>query len=60
MADSEHSTRTRLSRLFRDPYLRAAFERADRDRGEPMLVPAKNPRPVLQGGAAEKREAAHV
>jgi hypothetical protein len=52
MADSNYLPLVHLSQLIRDPFVRAAFERADRDRGEPMLVPAHPPRPKLEGGAA--------
>jgi hypothetical protein len=41
----------RLSAMIRDPLVRAAFERADRDNGEPVVVPANPHKPVLAGGA---------
>lgn len=37
-----------LSRLFRDPLVRRAFERAERDNGDTFAVPARSP--VLSGG----------
>lgn len=46
-----------LSRLFADPYLRRAFERAERDQGGACAVPAPKP-PVLTGGAALAAEVA--
>jgi hypothetical protein len=52
MADSKYPPRLHLSQLIRDPFVRAAFERADRDGPAPMLVPVRAPRPVLQDGAA--------
>lgn len=48
---------TPISRLFRDPALRAAFERAERDNGSAFAVPPA-PQPVLAGGAARQVEAA--
>lgn len=42
-----------LSSLFSDPYVRAAFWRAERDQGETFAVPADRPR-QLDGGAAER------
>ncbi|TQI72900.1 hypothetical protein FHT98_0620 [Bosea sp. AK1] len=41
---------TPLSRLFRDPGLRRAFERSERDDGAAFAVPAPKPAPV-SGGA---------
>lgn len=40
-----------LSTLFRDPFVRRAFERAEKDGGASFAVPAPR-RPVLSGGAA--------
>ena len=40
-----------LSRLARDPVLRAFFERSARDSGPAFAIPATNP-PSLSGGAA--------
>ena len=45
----KHPTTMYISALILDPMVRAAFERADRDRGAPMLVPV-TPKPVLTGG----------
>ena len=39
-----------LSHMIRDPFVRAAFERAERDGGAPVV--ADEPAPVLSGGAA--------
>ena len=47
----------KLSELFRDPALRRAFARAERDSGNECAVPAK-PEPVLTGGAARVLESA--
>lgn len=41
----------RLSDLFTDPYVRAAFARAERDNGEPIPVLVE-PAPRLTDGAA--------
>ena len=49
-AKANHSTK--LSSLFRDPYLRDAFARAEDDGFEPDLVEVDNPK-TLDGGAAE-------
>jgi hypothetical protein len=51
-ADRVHSTRAsiRLSELFTDPLVRAAFRRAEDD-GHAFAVPASPPR-TLEGGAA--------
>ena len=47
------TTQPRLSSLIRDPFVRAAFERAERDTG---ATPVESPRQnkPLQGGAAAK------
>lgn len=45
-----------LSQLFADPFLRRTFERAERDGGEPFTVPAPEPRPTLDTGAAAALE----
>jgi hypothetical protein len=50
-ADSNHTTR--LSSLFSDPYLRAAFAAAEDDGLAPMLLDFDHP-PSLSGGAAEQ------
>lgn len=42
-----------LSTLFSNPVLRDAFQRADRDRGAPAMVPAPvNPSLIGSAGAA--------
>jgi hypothetical protein len=48
-----------ISSLIRDPAVRAAFERAERDQGQAFVVSTPR-RPVLAGGAAQKREMANV
>jgi len=45
----------RLSALFINPALKAAFERAERDNGCALVVPAPKS-PVLAGGAARVLE----
>jgi hypothetical protein len=40
-----------LSALIRDPFVAAAFRRAERDNGSALVVPAPKS-PVLAGGAA--------
>ncbi|MNT96420.1 hypothetical protein D3C72_2385020 [compost metagenome] len=45
----------RLSSLFTNPTVKAAFERAERDNGCALVVPAPKA-PVLIGGAARKLE----
>jgi hypothetical protein len=42
-----------LSSLIRDPFVRAAFERTERDLGCAFAVPPA-PEPELKGGAAEQ------
>jgi hypothetical protein len=42
---------SRLSSLFTNPAVKAAFERAERDNGCALVVPAPKS-PVLVGGAA--------
>lgn len=49
---NNHSTTLRLSQMFADPFLRAAFGAAEDDGGAPMLVASDRPR-ALNGGAAE-------
>lgn len=46
---------TPLSHLFRDPALRRAFERSERDDGAAFAVPAPKPAPV-SGGAVKVLE----
>lgn len=49
MAQATHENSTpRLSSLFRDPVVRSAFERAERD-NPPLPVEAEPIRPVLSG-----------
>jgi hypothetical protein len=50
-----HSTTTPLSSHFRDPFVRSAFERAERDLpgDQAALVEEDHPR-SLDGGAAER------
>lgn len=45
----------RLSNLFTNPTVKAAFERAERDNGCALVVPAPKS-PVLAGGAARALE----
>jgi hypothetical protein len=45
----------RLSALFTNPAGKAAFERAERDNGCALVVPAPKP-PVLTGGVARALE----
>jgi hypothetical protein len=45
----------RLSTLIRDPVVRAAFERAERDYGQTFAIPDDPPH-TLNGGAAEPVE----
>jgi hypothetical protein len=49
--DSKYTTK--LSVMFRDPFLRAAFEAAEDDGLAPALVKTDHPR-TLDGGAAER------
>jgi len=50
MADSRSTTP--LSSLFKDPDVRAAFWRAERDQGRAFAITTVPPK-VLSGGAAE-------
>ena len=50
-ADSNHTTK--LSAMFRDPYLRARFKAAEDDGLAGELVETDHPR-TLDGGAAER------
>lgn len=43
----------RLSSLIRDPIVRAAFERAERDYGQTFAIP-DDPPDVLDGGTTEQ------
>lgn len=46
---------SRLSDLFRDPFVANAFRRADRDNGDSMMIP-RDPRPL----APQDAEVAYV
>lgn len=46
-----NNAQVRLSSLFTNPALKAAFERAERDNGAALVVPAPRD-PQLTGGAA--------
>ena len=48
----------RLSEQFRDPFLRRAFRRAERDGGLACAVPAPRPMPKLTDGATALPEPA--
>ncbi len=50
-ADKHHTTNTNLSSLIVDPFVRAAFEAAERDGLAPLAVLNEVP-PSLDGGAA--------
>ena len=50
-ADSNHTTR--LSAMFRDPFLKAAFQAAEDDGLAPAFAETDHPR-TLDGGAAER------
>ena len=60
MATHANSISAPLSSLFRDPVLRRAFERAERDLGQAFTIPKPEPKPVLTGGAAVVREVAYA
>lgn len=47
-----------LSSLFRDPAVREAFKRAERDDGAAFAVPSPCPRPLLGGALLRQREMA--
>jgi hypothetical protein len=53
MRQADRITTTKLSSLIRDPIVRAAFERAERDYGQTFAIPNDRPK-VLVGGAAER------
>jgi hypothetical protein len=53
MAQAKHHSTTKLSSLFVDPYLRAAFLAAEDDGLAGELVETDHPR-TLDGGAAER------
>jgi hypothetical protein len=48
-----HSITKPLSTMFRDPFVRAAFQAAEDDGLAPALVETDHPR-TLDGGAAER------
>jgi hypothetical protein len=50
-ADSNHTTK--LSSMFRDPFVRAAFQAAEDDGLAPAFVETDHPR-TLDGGAAAR------
>lgn len=49
----------RLSSMIRDPYVRAAFERAERDGGHDLALSATDPH-RRDGGAAEELRTAET
>jgi hypothetical protein len=53
MAQAKQECTTKLSRMFRNPLVRAAFESAEDDGLAPALVETDHPR-TLDGGAAER------
>jgi hypothetical protein len=53
MAQANSNRTTKLSTLFVDPFLRAAFKAAEQDGLAPILVMVDRPR-TLNGGAAER------
>jgi hypothetical protein len=53
MAQAVSHPITKLSSMFRDPFLRAAFEAAEDDGLAPAFVESDYPR-TLDGGAAER------
>ena len=57
MAVRPHSTFTRLSSLIQNPFVRAAFERAERDQGQAFAV-STAPLPTLNDGSAALRPGA--
>ncbi len=46
----------RLSRYFSDPLVRAAFERAERDQGEPMMAVIETAPRLVDGASVAVRE----
>lgn len=50
MADARY-TRVRVSTLISDPFVRRAFERAERDAGAAPMFATTPSAPVLSGGA---------
>ena len=55
-----HVTAPQISKMIRDPALREAFRRAERDPFDPVTVPAPRPMPTLRGGAVAQKEMEHV
>jgi hypothetical protein len=53
MARANPNRTTKLSSMFRDPFVRAAFEAAEDDGLAPALVESDHPK-TLDGGAAEQ------
>jgi hypothetical protein len=53
MSKADRISTTKLSDLIRDPIVREAFRRAERDFGQAFAVPTDRPQ-VLNGGAAER------
>jgi hypothetical protein len=53
MAQADSKSTTKLSSMFRDPFVRAAFQAAEDDGLAPALVETDHPR-TLDGGAAER------
>lgn len=53
MANAVHNTSPRISSLIRDPFVRAAFMRAEKDTGGAMVLPSPKPTP-LKGGFANR------
>ncbi|MFO1098242.1 MAG: hypothetical protein U1E81_08190 [Xanthobacteraceae bacterium] len=45
-----------LSRYFTDPLVRAAFERAERDQGEPMMAVIETAPRLIDGASVAARE----
>lgn len=42
----------KISHLFDDPAIRAMLEAAERDEGDAATIPARQPEPLLLGGAS--------
>ncbi len=55
-ADSKPTT-SRLSSLFRDPLVAAAFRRAERDNGEAFAIVPVRPLTLVGGASVEPMEA---
>ncbi|SCX00734.1 hypothetical protein DSM25558_0169 [Agrobacterium sp. DSM 25558] len=55
---TSNKAQVRLSSLFTNPALKAAFERAERDNGAALVVPAPR-QPKFIGGAAVSIERNH-